>query len=91
VNLLQAGGLIRQPIPQLGATLTAAGRYGYPGFILSLATKQVSLSYWDYQLRLDGGNPRNGWTASFFGAGDELDTPAPNAPAGSSNRHSRPR
>jgi len=85
VNLLQAGGLIRQPIPQLGATLTAAGRYGYPGFILSLATKQVSLSYWDYQLRLDGGNPRNGWTASFFGAGDELDTPAPNAPAGSSN------
>jgi TonB family protein len=85
VNLLQAGGLIRQPIPKLGATLTAAGRYGYPGFILSLATNQVSLSYWDYQFRLDGGNPRNGWTASFFGAGDELDTPAPNAPAGSSS------
>ena len=84
-NLLQAGGLIRQPIPFLGATLTAAGRYGYPGLILSLATNQVSLSYWDYQLRLDGGNPRNGWTVSFFGAGDELDTPAPNAPAGSSN------
>jgi TonB family protein len=81
VNLLQAGGLIRQPIPKLGATLTAAGRYGYPGFILSLATNQVSLSYWDYQFRLDGGNPRNGWTASFFGAGDELDTPAPGTPA----------
>ena len=84
-NLLQAGGLVRQPIPFLGATLTAAGRYGYPGLILSLATSQLSLSYWDYQLRLDGGNPRNGWTVSFFGAGDELDTPAPNAPAGSSN------
>ena len=84
-NLLQAGGLIRQPIPQIGATVTAAGRYGYPGLILSLATKRLSLSYWDYQLRVDGGNPRNGWTVAFFGAGDELDTPAPNAPAGSSN------
>ncbi len=84
-NLLQAGGLVRQPIPFLGATVTAAGRYGYPGLILSLATSQLSLSYWDYQFRLDGGNPRNGWTVSFFGAGDELDTPAPNAPAGSSN------
>jgi TonB family protein len=85
VNFLQAGGLVRQPIPQIGATVTAAGRYGYPGLILSLATNKVSLSYWDYQLRLDGGNPRNGWTVSFFGAGDELDTPSPNAPAGSSN------
>jgi TonB family protein len=84
-NLLQAGGLIRQPIPQIGATVTAAGRYGYPGLILSLATNKISLSYWDYQFRLDGGNPRNGWTASFFGAGDELDTPSSTAPAGSSN------
>jgi TonB family protein len=77
VNLFQTGGLIRQPIPFLGATATVAGRYGNPGLIMSLATNQVSLSYWDYQLRLDGGNPRNGWTVSFFGAGDELDTPAP--------------
>jgi TonB family protein len=84
-NLLQAGGLIRQPIPQLGATVTAAGRYGYPGLILSLATNQLSLSYWDYQFRIDGGNPRNGWTVSFFGAGDELDTPSSTAAAGSSN------
>ena len=44
-NLLQAGGLVRQPIPPLGATLTVAGRYGYPGLILSLATDLVSLSY----------------------------------------------
>ena len=38
---------------------TAAFRYGYPGFLLSLATQEASLSYWDYQLRVDGGNPRN--------------------------------
>ena len=57
VNLLQAGGFVRAPIAPLGATVTAAGRYGYPGFLLGLATNQVSLSYWDYQLRLDGGTP----------------------------------
>ncbi len=84
-NLTQAGGFVREPIPRLGITATAAARYGYPGLILSLATNRVSLSYWDYQFRLDGGNPRNGWTAMFFGAKDELDTPAPNAPPGSSN------
>ncbi|HEU4731429.1 MAG TPA: TonB family protein, partial [Kofleriaceae bacterium] len=78
-NLLQLGGLVRQPVPQLGATVTVAGRYGYPGLILGLATNLVSLSYWDYQLRLDGGNPRNGWTVFAFGANDELDTVAPTA------------
>ena len=78
-NLTQAGGFVREPIPALGVTVTAAARYGYPGLILSLATNRLSLSYWDYQFRLDGGNPRNGWTAMFFGAKDELDTPSPSA------------
>lgn len=81
-NLLQTGGLIRQPVPQLGATVTAAARYGYPGLILALATNRVSLSYWDYQLRLDGGTARHGWTVFAFGANDTLETPAANAAAG---------
>jgi TonB family protein len=84
-NLTQAGGFVREPIPGLGITATAAARYGYPGLILSLATNQLSLSYWDYQFRLDGGNSRNGWTAMFFGAKDELDTPSSAALPGSSN------
>ena len=75
-NLLQAGGLVRQPVPYIGATVTAAARIGYPGVILSLATDQASLSYWDYQFRLDGGNARNGWTLFAFGARDEVDAPA---------------
>jgi len=78
-NLLQVGGLVRQPIPQIGATATVSGRYGFPGLILSLATNLVSLSYWDYQFRLDGGTARNGWTVFAFGANDELDTVAPTA------------
>jgi TonB family protein len=73
-NLTQVGGFVRQPIPKTNITATAAARYGYPGLILSLATNRVSLSYWDYQFRLDGGNPRTGWTTMLFGAKDELDT-----------------
>jgi TonB family protein len=75
LNLLQSGALVRYPIEALGITATAAARYGYPGGVISLATNQLSLSYWDYQLRLDGGNARNGWTVFAFGAKDELDTP----------------
>jgi TonB family protein len=78
-NLLEAGGLVREPLPFLDANVTAAGRYGYPGFVLGLATNQASLSYWDYQLRIDGGNPRDGWTVFAFGARDELDTVSPTA------------
>jgi TonB family protein len=83
-NFLETGGFVREPIKPIGATFTAAARYGYPGLLLSLATDRLTLSYWDYQLRLDGGTPRNGWTVFFFGANDELDTVAatadPNAP-----------
>jgi TonB family protein len=78
-NLLQVGGLVRQPIRVLGATATVAGRYGYPGFLISLASNEVSLQYWDYQLRLDGGSSRNGWTVFAFGSRDQLDTVAPDA------------
>jgi TonB family protein len=78
-NLLQLGGLVREPVPQIGANVTVAARYGYPGLVLSLATNQVSLSYWDYQVRVDGGTARNGWTVFAFGANDELDTVAPTA------------
>lgn len=77
LNLLQAGALVRHPVPQLGGTATAAARLGYPATVLSLATDQASLSYWDYQLRFDGGSPRNGYTVFAFGASDEVQTPAP--------------
>jgi len=77
VNLLQAGAFVRAPVAPLGATVTAAGRYGYPGYLLGLATNEVSLSYWDYQLRIDGRRPASNWTVFVFGARDQLDTRAP--------------
>ncbi len=83
LNLLQSGAFVREPIAPLGVTFTAAARYGYPGFLLGLATNQISLSYWDYQLRLDGGNARNGWTVFAYGANDELDTRAVTSTPGS--------
>lgn len=72
LNLTQVGGLVRRPVDALDSTVTVAGRYGYPGFLISLANDRIWLSYWDYQLRLDHGAGRNGWTVFAFGAQDTL-------------------
>lgn len=76
LNLLQAGAFVRHPLSN-NLTATAAARVGYPGMVLSLATDQASLSYWDYQLRLDSGDATKGFTVFAFGASDELLGPAP--------------
>ena len=72
INMLQSGLLVRHPVADTGITATAAGRIGYPGVIMSLATDQASLSYWDYQLRLDGDTGGHGWSIFAFGASDEI-------------------
>jgi len=74
INLTQTGVLVRAPV--LGQTLTVAGRYGYPGPLLELASGgKASLSYWDYQARLDGGTLRHGYTVFAYGASDTLEGP----------------
>jgi hypothetical protein len=35
----------------LGGDVTAAVRYGYPALLLTIFSPEVSLAYWDYQLR----------------------------------------
>jgi TonB family protein len=85
LNLLQVGGLVREPIAPIDATMTVAARYGFPGLLLSLVTNQFNLAYWDYQFRLDGGTKANGWTVFVFGAKDELDTIAANANPNAAN------
>jgi len=72
LNLTQAGGMVRQPVPVLGMTATLAGRIGYPGILLSLLAPNVSLSYWDYQARFDGGSGTHHWTIFAYGASDDL-------------------
>ncbi len=73
LNMFQVGGLVREPLPFIGGTGTIAARYGFPGFLVSLASPRISLSYWDYQARFDGGSANNGFTIFVFGASDALD------------------
>ena len=49
LRLLDVNGFVRAPVGK--GELMAAGRYGYPGLVLSLVSPGTSLSYWDYQLR----------------------------------------
>ena len=74
LNLTQSGGLVRAPLPGPGSGMTAtlAGRIGYPGLILGLLAPDVSLSYWDYQARIDGGRGANHFVVFAYGANDDL-------------------
>jgi hypothetical protein len=49
LRLLDVSGYVQTPA--LGGTVTAAARYGYPALLLSIFSPEVSLAYWDYQLR----------------------------------------
>ena len=51
LRLVDAGALLESPFAEGRGTALIAGRYGYPGPILS-AFSEVRLGYWDYQTRL---------------------------------------
>ena len=67
LRLYDASALIEARLPA-GATLIAAGRYGYPSPIIGLVQPGVDLNYWDYQLRVDW----HGLTVEAIGAYDSL-------------------
>jgi hypothetical protein len=67
VRLYDTSALVEAKLPG-GVSLLAAGRYGYPGLLVSALVKGVSLSYWDYQLRLDW----KGLTVEALGSYDSL-------------------
>lgn len=50
LRLVDAGALIEAPLGEGGSALVA-GRYGYPGPVLSAVSPEVVISYWDYQAR----------------------------------------
>ncbi|MBN1655423.1 MAG: TonB-dependent receptor [Deltaproteobacteria bacterium] len=66
-------GMVHTPLG--GGSVTAAGRYGYPGLILSLVSPEIELAYWDYQLRFRHAI-NNGLRAElvWFGSYDSLST-----------------
>ncbi|HET8939162.1 MAG TPA: TonB-dependent receptor [Polyangiales bacterium] len=49
LRLLDVSGFVQTDA--LGGTLDVAGRYGYPGLLISLISPDVDVAYWDYQLR----------------------------------------
>lgn len=51
LRLVDAGALVEAPFANGRGSALVAGRYGYPGPILSLATDDLKIGYWDYQAR----------------------------------------
>jgi hypothetical protein len=51
VRLFDAGALVETPFDGDRGSVLVAGRYGYPGAILSALSSSVKLGYWDYQGR----------------------------------------
>lgn len=51
LRVIDAGALLEAPLGDGRGSVLAAGRYGYPGPILSAITSSVKLDYWDYQTR----------------------------------------
>ena len=73
-NLLESGLYIGNL--DLGSDVRAslAGRYGYPGLLLSAIAEDISLTYFDYQAKLEFGPRKNRWSVFAFGARDDLES-----------------
>jgi TonB family protein len=73
LRILDAGGLVSTPLSGGRADALVAGRYGYPGPVLSLFAPNVGLSYWDYQTRVQWRpTDRDTLGAFVFGSYDSL-------------------
>lgn len=74
LRLLDANAYVEEPVGD--GLLRVAGRYGYPGLVLSLWQPETTLSYWDYGARwltpLGGGADAE---LIVFGSSDELVNP----------------
>ena len=51
LRLLDVTAMVQANV--LGGRAAIAGRYGYPGLLLSIFSPEVDLAYWDYQLRFE--------------------------------------
>lgn len=78
VRLVDAGGLVETPIAGGRGTFLVAGRYGYPGPIVS-AISDTTLAYWDYQARATWQVGTDGTLSALaFGAHDLVGHVEPN-------------
>jgi len=74
VRLFDASAMLESPLGTSGKTdALVSGRYGYPGLLLSMFSPELSLQYWDYQLRAGHRVSENDHVSAFvFGAFDKL-------------------
>jgi TonB-dependent receptor-like protein len=80
LRLVDAGALVETPFADGRGTALVAGRYGYPGPILALATDTMKIGYWDYQARTSWKlTPRDTIGIFAFGSHDYLATRSPSS------------
>jgi hypothetical protein len=72
VRLFDAGAIVTTPINEGRGTVAVAGRYSYTGLLFSLLSPSYTLSYWDYQVRVDHDLGPGRLTLFAFGSGDDL-------------------
>jgi len=73
VRLFDASAMVESPFHDGKGTALVAGRYGYPGLLLSLISSEVGLQYWDYQVRVGHMiNETDRLSVFTFGAFDKL-------------------
>jgi TonB family protein len=71
VRIFDAGAMVEAPVADGRGHVLAGGRYSYTSGILSLVAPEVTLTYWDYQLRADYElGPRDDISVFGFGAYD---------------------
>jgi TonB family protein len=79
VRLFDAGALVETPFEDGRGSILLAGRYGYPGPIVSAITSNIKLAYWDYQARVTWRLTDRDTVGVFaFGSHDYLGTAATN-------------
>ena len=75
LRIVDAGALVESPLDDDGSSALVAGRYGYPGPIVSAFAPDIRLGYWDYQARATWQlAERDGLGIFGFGSHDYLAT-----------------
>ncbi|HEX2678617.1 MAG TPA: TonB-dependent receptor [Polyangiales bacterium] len=71
LRLIDVNGMVEVPVGE--GSITVAGRYGYPGLVLSLLNPNADLAYWDYQTRVDlPAGPHDRFQLTWFGSYDRV-------------------
>ncbi len=71
VRLLDAGALVEAPVFDGRGTVLVGGRYSYTALLLTLASPDAILQYWDYQVRASYDvTPKDQLSVFSFGAFD---------------------